>query len=400
MNEELNNDLPVENNSTEEVYNAYGTGSEGTDIVMPDILMPEPEPEQKVEEVKDTIDVAFNFAFIGAGQGGCRIAETFHKLGYRKTAALNTAIQDLNTIKEINNKLCIGDGGAGKNPAVAEKLYSQRKEDVLDFMKASFGDGLDRIFVCAGAGGGTGAGTVVPLVHAAKELQETVKADSKKVGVILALPKASEGRRVNANAHGTLKKVYELVDEGIVSPLIILDNEKITKLYPNLVVSNFWQTANMSTAGLFNLFNLTASKDSSYSAFDKRDYETILNSGCIVFGASPVTKWEDPISISRAVRENLSNNLLSGGLDLSTGKSAAAIVIGGKEQLDNIPQINLDQAFDQLSRMLKPGNVVHRGIYVGDKPNLTIFTAVGGISEPVEKLEELKKLGDIKDTED
>ena len=385
--------------SSEEVYSAYEPSHE-VDISMPDILLPEPEPENKVEEIKDTIEVAFNFAFIGTGQGGSRIAETFHKLGYRKTAALNTAIQDLNTIKEINNKLCIGDGGAGKNPKVAEKLFSERKEDVLDFMKYSFGDNFDRVFICAGAGGGTGAGTVVPLVHAAKELQETVNADSKKVGVILALPKASEGRKVNANAFRCLNEVFKLVEEEIVSPLIIVDNEKITQLYPNLVVSNFWQTANMSTAGLFNLFNLTASKDSSYSAFDKKDYETILDSGCIVFGASPVKDWKDPVSISRAVRENLHNNLLSGGLDLSSGKSAAAIVIGGKEQLDNIPQVSLDEAFDQLSRMLKPGNVVHRGIYVGDKPNLTIFTSVGGLSKPTEKLEELKKLGDLKDSDD
>lgn len=148
-------------------------------------------------------------------------------------------------------------------------------------------------------------------------------------------------------------------------------------------------------AGLFNLFNLTASKDSSYSAFDKKDYETILDSGCIVFGASPVANWEDPVSISRAVRENLKNNLLSGGLDLSSGTAAAAVVIGGKEQLDNIPQKDLDQAFEQLSRMLKPGNVVHNGIYSGNKPNLTVFTAVGGLGRPTLKLEELAKLGDL-----
>jgi cell division GTPase FtsZ len=304
-------------------------------------------------------------------------------------------MQDLNTLKLIDNKLCIGDGGAGKDPKVAEELFNKKAEDVLDFMKYSFGEELDRVIVSVGAGGGSGAGMMEPLVYAAKELQESVKASAKQVGVILALPKASEGRKVNANAHRTLAKAFDLVDKGIVSPLIILDNEKITKLYPNLVVSNFWQTANMSMAGLFNLFNLTASKDSSYSAFDKKDYETILDSGCIVFGASPVANWEDSVSISRAVRENLKNNLLSGGLDLSSGTAAAAIVIGGKEQLDNIPQKDLDQAFEQLSRMLKPGNVVHNGIYSGNKPNLTVFTAVGGLARPTLKLEELAKLGDL-----
>jgi cell division GTPase FtsZ len=384
MSEEQQND--------EQIKALYDEAS--VDITLPDIPMPEPEPERKTE-VKDELDGAFNFAFIGAGQGGSRIAETFYKLGYRKVAAINTAMQDLNTLKDIENKLCIGDGGAGKDLKVAEELFNKKAEDVLDFMKYSFGEELDRVIVSLGAGGGSGAGMMEPLVYAAKELQETVKSSAKQVGVIIALPKASEGRKVNANAHATLTKAFNLVDKGIVSPLIILDNEKITKLYPNLVVSNFWQTANMSICGLFNLFNLTASKDSSYSSFDRKDYETILDSGCIVFGASPVADWKDPVSISRAVRENLKNNLLSGGLDLSSGTCAAAVVIGGKEQLDNIPQANLDQAFEQLSRMLKAGSVVHNGIYSGNKPNLTVFTGVGGLARPNLKLEELAKLGDV-----
>jgi cell division GTPase FtsZ len=370
---------------------AYNLGT--PDISLPDIPMPAPEPEQ-VKEIEDEIDVAYKFAFIGAGQGGSRIAETFHQLGYRKVAILNTAQQDLNTIN-LNNKLCIGEGGAGKDPEYAKKVFAEKKEDVIDFMRYSFGEQLDRIIICAGAGGGTGSGTVVPLVHAAKQLQETVGCASPKVGVILALPKYSEGKKVNANSYACLNEVYDLVKEGIVSPLVVIDNERIGKVYPNLVVSNFWQTANMSMAGLFHLFNLTAARDSSYSAFDASDYRSILDSGLMVFGAAPVTDWKDAVSISRAVRDNFKSGLLSGGINLSSGNCAGAIVVGGKEQLDNIPQVALDQAFDQLCRMLRPGNVVHRGIYSGDKPNLTVYTAIGGLDKPVDKLEELKKLGDL-----
>lgn len=307
---------------------------------------------------------------------------------------LNTAEQDLNTIN-LNNKLCIGEGGAGKDPAYAGKKFAERKEDVIDFMRYSFGEQLDRIMVCAGAGGGTGAGTVVPLVRAAKELQDTVGASASKVGVILALPKASEGKKVNANAHNCLKEVYSLVKEGVVSPLVVIDNERIGKIYPNLVVSNFWQTANMSMAGLFHLFNLTASRDSSYTAFDANDYKDVLDSGMMVFGAAPVKEWENPVSISRAVRDNFKSGLLSGGIDLSSGTCAGAIVVGGQNQLDNIPQSNLDQAFDQLCRMLATGNVVHRGIYSGDKDSLTVYTTIGGLASPDEKLKELMKLGDM-----
>jgi cell division GTPase FtsZ len=381
-----------ENTDNIQDVNQYLGGTD-IDIVVPDIPLP-PEPEEK-KEVEDQVDGAFKFAFVGAGQGGSRIAETFHKLGYRKVGIINTAQQDLNTVN-VENKLCIGSkGGAGKDREVARKCYAERADDVLDFMRRSFGEDVDRIFICAGAGGGTGAGTLKPLVHTAKELQDTLQSDSRKVGVILALPKYSEGRRVNSNAYETLKDASELVERGIVSPLVIIDNEKTSKIYSNVSVANFWQTANMSMAGVFHLFNMTASRDSSYSSFDSSDYKSVLDSGIVIFGATPVPEWKDPVNISRAVRGIAQTGSMSGGIDITTANTAGAILIGGKEVLDNVPQSNLDQAFDQLTRILSSGSVVHRGIYSGDKDNLTVFTIIGGIATPEEKLEELKKLGDV-----
>lgn len=364
----------------------------GADVSLPEIPMPS--VEKKVDDVKDECEVAFNFAFIGAGQGGSRIAEAFYNLGYRKLSAINTAQQDLNTIK-LENKLCIGDGGAGKNPAVAKQLFNERREDVLDFMRDSWGSDVDRVFVCAGAGGGSGAGMCGPLLSTAKEFQDIVNSKSKKVGCILALPQHTEGKKVNENAYHTLMDVLKLVRDGTVSPLIILDNEKVNQLYPGVAVSQFWRTANSSTAGLFHLFNLLASKDSSYSSFDSNDYKQLLDTGLIVFGAAPCQEWKQASDISKTVRENLRNNILSGGVDLSTGNSAGVIMIGGKEVLDDVPQENFDRAFDQLTRILGPRSVVHRGIYSGDKPSLTVYTLIGGLGDPVEKIKELKRLGEI-----
>ena len=381
-----------EHNNNEDVV-SYNFGGD-VDLSLPEIPMPTIEKKEDVSR-KDECDVAFKFAFIGAGQGGSRIAESFYNLGYRKLAAINTAQQDLNTIK-LENKLCIGDGGAGKNPNVAEKLFNERKEDVLDFMRDSFGDDIDRVFVCAGAGGGSGAGMCGPLVDVAQELQNIVHASNKKVGCILALPKHSEGKKVNENAFHTLNRVLKLTRDGFVSPLIILDNEKVHSLYPGLSVAQFWRTANSSMTGLFHLFNLTASKDSSYSSFDSNDYKQLLDSGLIVFGAAPVLEWTKASDISKTVRENLRNNILSGGINLSTGNSAGVVMIGGKDVLEDIPQENFDRAFDQLTRILGPHSVVHRGIYSGDKPSLTVYTLIGGLGDPVEKVGELRKLGQIK----
>ncbi len=371
--------------------NEYQYGS--PDLIVPDIPMPSP-PKQK-EEIQDKVEGAFKFAFLGAGQGGSRIAEIFHKLGYRKVAVVNTAQQDLNTIK-LDHKLCIGDGGAGKDPDKARQQFENRKEDVLDFVRDSLGDSVDRYFICAGAGGGTGAGTIMPLIETASELQKIQKSSSEKVGVILALPKISEGTKVNANAYKVLDEVYDAVQSGMVSPLIVVDNEKINKLYPGLPASQFWQTANMSIAGLFHLFNNTATKDSSYSSFDTNDYKQVLDSGMIVFGATQIMEWSQPSSIAQAVRDNLKSNVLSGGVDLSTGTSAGVIMIGGNEVLGNVPQEHLDRAFEQFTRMLANGGVVHRGIYSGNKDNLTAYTMIGGLGKPMEKLEELKRIGNIK----
>tara|TARA_R100000808_G_scaffold11976_1_gene30277 strand:- start:8395 stop:9549 length:1155 start_codon:yes stop_codon:yes gene_type:complete len=368
-------------------------GADDFDLSLPEIPVPEAAPPEKV--IEDKFDGAFKFAFVGAGQGGSRIAETFHKFGYARVCAINTAQQDLNTV-DIEHKLCIGSGGAGKDMDLAAKLFSEKKEDAFDLMREAFGDEIDRIFVCAGAGGGSGAGTTCSLIDSALQYQDIAQIDGpKKVGVVLALPKVSEGKKVNANAFQLLHRVLGMVQEGKVSPLILIDNEKISKLYPKLPVGPFWETANKSIVGLFHLFNITAAKDSSYSSFDPNDYRQILNSGCILYGASPVSDWTKPTSISKTVRDNLKQNLLCGGFDLESGSCAGVVVVGGVNVLNQVPQENLDKAFEQFSRILKPGNTVHRGIYSGNKDNLIVYTAIGGLGIPHDKLQELKRNGDI-----
>lgn len=363
------------------------------DIETPDIPMPD---IQEKPEIKDECEVAFKFGFIGSGQGGSRLAESFWQQGYRRVCVINTAEQDLAAIKLPSaNKFSIGGGGAGKNPSEARKMFDDRREDVLDFMRRSFGPTIDRVFVTVGAGGGTGAGTVLPLVTVARELQVALKCPTEKVGVVLALPKASEGKKVCSNAFFVLEALWNEVETGNVSPLIILDNERISTIFPGLSVESFWNVSNNSITSLFTLFNSICTKNSSYTTFDKNDFKTLLDSGLIVFGATPVKKWVDATDVSYAVRDNLKKNILSGGVSLSTGSVAGCVIIGGKSVLSSVPQENLDHAFDQLTRLLKPGSTVHRGIYSGSKDSLSVYTAIGGLGCPQEKLEELRRLGDV-----
>ena len=373
----------------------YGTGSDNTansdivDLELPSI--PEAPVEEKIE-VKDRDPVGFKFGFIGAGQGGGKIAESFYQVGYVRVGVINTADQDLASVN-IPNKFKFGEQqGAGKDRSVAKKAFVDQREDVVDFIKQAVGEDVDRIFVTVGAGGGTGAGVCSELIKTVKAYQDTIKASSQKVGLILALPKLSEGKKVSLNAYETLKEACELVQQKVVSPLIILDNEKINDLYPKLPINKFWQVANANITSLFHLFNNIVTKSSQYTTFDTNDYKTVLDSGIMVFGAMNINNVETEQALSKAVRENLKRNVLCGDLDLSTGTVAAAIAIGDQQTLDKIPQEYIDNAFNQLNRTLKTNSTVHQGIYKGVKPGLSVFTAIGGIAAPIEKIKALQKV--------
>ena len=58
-------------------------------IDLPDIPLPDDDPlEESVSDVFS--DAAFNFAVVGVGQGGSRLAESFWNLGYRRVGIINT----------------------------------------------------------------------------------------------------------------------------------------------------------------------------------------------------------------------------------------------------------------------------------------------------------------------
>ena len=106
---------PTRTDGEKETVNA-GEGVVDLGIDLPDIPLPDDEPIE--DGVKDTFDdAAFNFAIVGVGQGGSRLAESFWNLGYRRVGVINTAQQDLSLIKmPEENKLLIGDGEQVKIP--------------------------------------------------------------------------------------------------------------------------------------------------------------------------------------------------------------------------------------------------------------------------------------------
>jgi len=385
-------------------------------VDVPDIPMPEENAGVSTEIIEDEFyesdsnpGTAFKFAFVGCGQGGSRIAESFWKLGYRRVCCINTTNQDLKGIDiPEENKLVIGEGegGAGKNPENGRRIASDCYDDIYDLIRRSFGKDFDRIFVCVGAGGGTGSGSADVVIEVSHDVARNLKKESDGgqtiVGAICSMPKVNEGGKVNANAHGVLESLFRQVgsDSGklagrSLSPLVVVDNDRINKIYPNLPVSKFWDMANRNISSLFHLFNSIAIKDSDFSTFDRADFKDLLQSGVVSFGACPVRNWREQSGISHSIRDNLKNNVLVGGFDMKQARAAGCIFIASPDVLDEIPQDNLEHGFESLSRTMQPGSTVHRGIYKGSKEGLVVYTMMGELTKPAERMGEIANIGNV-----
>jgi len=389
--------------------------SDENEMINNDIFVPEiPLPDDNAMEhdiIDDECDTAFKFCFCGLGQAGNRICESFYKLGYRRVCAINTNKQDLASIQipeENKFVMDIGEGGAGKDPTKGEKAITTYYEDVYDLMRRSFGRKFDRILILSGLGGGTGTGTISKVIDIAHDIAQSFKLEQQGsetiVGALVSLPQNGEGKRVNSNAISTLNNLIGLVcgDKRSLSPLILVDNDRISKLYPGLTVSQFWNVANQSITSLFHLFNNIATKDSDITTFDRADLNDILKSGLVTFGATPLSKWDSPTDISYAIRDNLKRNILVSDVDLLTAETAACIVVGHPDVFNEVPQDNLNHGFEMLSRIMKgEKGVVHRGIYKGNvkdkkgNPSMVVYTMIGELGKPEQRMQEMGNIANI-----
>jgi cell division GTPase FtsZ len=291
-----------------------------------------------------------------------------------------------------------GEQGAGKDQAKAEAAIERKEQEVFNKFREVFGNNVDRILICLGVSGGSGGGTVNTLIKVAKKYFTYIGVENvdERVGVIASLPTAGESASptVAKNAHTRITQLCGLAEKGKIAPLIMVDNEKIKKLYPKLTVKKFWTTINNTVAGLFHVFNVLANQDSEYTTFDATDYDSIMKQpGCMIMGVTSVKNLENETAVSSALKKNLEKTLLAEGFDLTTATGAACIVVGSEEIFEETVGLmdNIEFGFDTLAA-LTGGAMVHRGIYEDDKKDkLVTYTLVSGLKRPAKRIEGLKK---------
>jgi cell division GTPase FtsZ len=357
----------------------------------------EPNIEPEVG-VKDHIKGSTRYAWIGTGQCGGRLVKSFYDLGYKKVLAVNTTHHDLDLLDIPQNQkfqMDIGEKGAGKDMERGRDAIQQHQQEILHLTRQTFGSQVDHIMVCVGAGGGTGGGSATGLIEIAKRYARYIglTEPDKKVGAIMTLPTVGEASSplVAQNAHDVARELSQMAGKGKISPLIIIDNEKISKLYPGMTVKSFWPSINSTVAGLFDIFNRVSALSSRYTSFDPVDYHSIMEAGsCAIMGLTRVNKFNDKFAISQAVKNNLEKTLLASGFNLATAKVAGCIVVGGKKLMAEARglQDNINYAFDVLSEITGKATI-HRGIYEDNKNSIRVYTIIGGLDAPSQRLEEL-----------
>lgn len=361
-------------------------------------------PEESAYIVEpDAKQLAVKFGIIGSGQGGSRLASSMWDVGYRRVCVINTTAQDflgLNVPEERQMVLNSVDQGAGKNPIKGQKALAKSREEVLNLMRHSWGEDIERIMITVGLGGGSGTGSAVGLYKLAKYYMQNLGKEPK-VGMIVTLPKKTEGGRVQANAYRLLSDLKILADSKSLSPFIITDNERINQMFPNVSAKAFWSTANKNTVGLFDIFNVLACQNSAYVTFDAADYKSVLDSGVLIFGATKLDSYHKDTDISDGLRNNIKRTLLADA-DITKATHVAAVLCAPDKLLDILPQAHIDLAFTTLERIMGGENrdlMVHQGVYEGKKNGLFCYTIIGGLEISQERLNLMKVKAGLFDIE-
>jgi cell division protein FtsZ len=301
---------------------------------------------------------------IGAGGGGNNTINRISEVGITgaETIAINTDAQDL-LYTNADHKVLIGKEltqglGAGSIPQVGEESARESEHDIREVMK-----GADMAFITCGMGGGTGTGAAPVIADIAKKLGILT------VGII-TLPFEMEGHRRYENAILGLEKM-----ESIVDTLIVIPNDKLLELAPDLPLHTAFKVADeiltnavkgiaelVTKAGLVNL--------------DFADIKTVMGKGGVAMIG--VGESDSENRAGEAVEKAIHNPLLD--VDITGANGALINVCGGADMtLEEAKQVveSVSNKLDEDARIIWGAQVME-----DLEKTLRVMLIVTGVHSP------------------
>jgi len=313
---------------------------------------------------------------IGCGGGGNNTINRITEVGIMgaETIAINTDAQDLlytsADIKILIGKELTSGLGAGGIPKVGEESAIESEKDIRESLLGS-----DLNFITCGMGGGTGTGSAPVVAEVSKKL------GALTVGIV-TVPFSVEGQRRYENAIYGLERL-----ERVVDTLIVIPNEKLLELAPNLPLATAFKVADeiltnsvkgiaelVTKAGLVNL--------------DFADIKTVMSDGGVAMIG--VGESDSDNRALEAVEKAITNPLLD--VEISGAEGALINIVGSQD-------MSLEEARTVVeavsSRMDEDARIIWGAQISEDMgKNLRVMLIVTGVTSPQITGSTKKKKGD------
>jgi cell division protein FtsZ len=230
-----------------------------------------------------------------------------------ETVAINTDAQDL-LYTDADKKILIGKEltsglGAGGDPKIGEEAAKETKDDIKKALQ-----GADMVFLTAGLGGGTGTGSLPIVAEVAKRIGALTVA-------VVTLPFKMEGKHRMANAKDGLKRL-----EGVVDTLIIIPNDKLLELVPDVSLTTAFKICDEILVNAVKGIAELVTKPGLVN-LDFADVRTIMTQGGLAMIGMGESNTEN--RAVEAVEKALSNPLLA--VDIGGATGALVNVMGGPD---------------------------------------------------------------------
>jgi cell division protein FtsZ len=261
-----------------------------------------PKEEKREDLTGDEFDEDFiKIAIVGVGGSGNNTITRLYELGVEgaELIAMNTDAQHLARIK-AHKKLLLGreitqGKGSGGDPEVGYRAAEASAHEISE----TIGD-VDLVFITAGMGNGTGTGAA-PVV--AKVIKERARHSGRfrepLVVSVVTFPFKTEGTIRVEKAKAGIKALLHYSDT-----VIIIENDKLLKLVPNLPINAAFRFADEIIARMVKGITETIKLPSMVNIDFADVYSVMKDGGAALIGIGESDSKNRAVEAVKAALEN------------------------------------------------------------------------------------------------
>ena len=297
---------------------------------------------------------------IGVGGGGGNAVNHMYKEGIHDVTFVlcNTDNQALMR-SDIPVKLSLGREitqglGAGNKPERAKMAAEESKEDIRKMLS----DGTKMVFITAGMGGGTGTGAAPVIARISKDMGILT------VGIV-TIPFRFEGKRKIDQALDGVEEIAKNVDA-----LLVINNEKLRKIYSDLTVMNGFakadDTLTVAAKSIAEIITLPGIIN-----LDFADVHTTMKDGGVALMSNGYGQGEG--RVLEAIEDALNSPLLSNN-DVRNAKKILFNIYFSEDSELRMEEMNyVDKFMSEFNRDIEViwGTAIDNTL--GDKVKITIL---------------------------